>query len=512
MTDWTSGYVADIGYTYGYYKELNPIRGELAFLASGLAFPKISSACELGFGQGISANIHAAGSVTDWYGTDFNPSQTAFAKELAQTSGAKAHLYDDAFTEFVARTDLPEFDYIGLHGIWSWISDENRESLVNFIKQKLKVGGVLYISYNTFPGWAAFAPIRKLMTEYSDVLAVQGQGTVHRVNEAVDFVDRLLATNPNYLKSNPVIAERVKNLKDQDRNYLAHEYFNRDWLPMHFADLVEKISAAKVQYACSAHYADHVDSINLTPDQQTFLSAIPDTVFRENARDFMTNQQFRRDYFVKGARRLDPKSQADRLRALRVILVRDRSEITLKANGSLGEAVMNEAIYVPILDVINDHRVHSFHQIELAIASHGIGFFQLVQALMLLEATGCISCAQDDALVQKSKPQTDRLNSYFIKQAHVGSDFNYLASPVTGGGIAINRFSQLFLAGFQQGKKTADELALAVWAILVGQGQKIIKDGAILEETDDNIAEIKRQAEAFLEKQVKIYKNLRIVV
>lgn len=26
MTDWTAGYVADLGYTYGYYVELNPLR------------------------------------------------------------------------------------------------------------------------------------------------------------------------------------------------------------------------------------------------------------------------------------------------------------------------------------------------------------------------------------------------------------------------------------------------------------------------------------------------------
>jgi len=25
MTDWTYGYVADIGYTFGYYTELNPL-------------------------------------------------------------------------------------------------------------------------------------------------------------------------------------------------------------------------------------------------------------------------------------------------------------------------------------------------------------------------------------------------------------------------------------------------------------------------------------------------------
>ena len=32
MTDWTAGYVADIGYTYGYYTELNPLRVRLAVL------------------------------------------------------------------------------------------------------------------------------------------------------------------------------------------------------------------------------------------------------------------------------------------------------------------------------------------------------------------------------------------------------------------------------------------------------------------------------------------------
>jgi SAM-dependent methyltransferase len=66
-------------------------------------------------------------------------------------------LFDESFAEFASR-DLPEFDYIGLHGIWSWISDENRAVIVDFIRRKLKVGGVLYISYNTLPGWAPLPP------------------------------------------------------------------------------------------------------------------------------------------------------------------------------------------------------------------------------------------------------------------------------------------------------------------------------------------------------------------
>ena len=49
MTDWTSGYVAYIGDTYGYCTERNPLRIRLAFLNAGLVAPDVSSACELGF-------------------------------------------------------------------------------------------------------------------------------------------------------------------------------------------------------------------------------------------------------------------------------------------------------------------------------------------------------------------------------------------------------------------------------------------------------------------------------
>ena len=85
MSDWTAGYVADIGYTYGYYTELNPQRIKLPFLASGLVFPEVGTACELGFGQGLSVGIHAAASVTAWSGTDFNPSQAGHARRDARS-------------------------------------------------------------------------------------------------------------------------------------------------------------------------------------------------------------------------------------------------------------------------------------------------------------------------------------------------------------------------------------------------------------------------------------------
>jgi SAM-dependent methyltransferase len=228
---WTSGYVADIGYTYGYYNELNPLRVKPAFLNNGLVFPEVSTACELGFGQGLSANLHAAAGTTQWWGTDFNPSQAGFARDLAAVSGSGARLYDDAFADFTNRPDLPAFDYIGIHGIWSWISDDNRQVLVDFVRRKLAVGGVLYISYNTLPGWAAFAPMRHLMTEHSEIIGAEGSGIVSRIDGAIEFAQKLQKTNPLFSRANPLVGDRIKKIKDQNRHYLAHEYFNKSGIP-----------------------------------------------------------------------------------------------------------------------------------------------------------------------------------------------------------------------------------------------------------------------------------------
>ena len=286
MTDWTAGYVADIGYTYGYYTELNPLRVRLAFLNAGLVPPEVGSACELGFGQGMSANLHAAASVVQWAGTDFNPAQAGFAQELARVANSGAQLFDEAFDQFCNRAELPEFDYIGLHGIWSWISDENRAVIVDFVRRKLKVGGVLYISYNTQPGWAAMVPMRDLLTEHAEVLGADGAGIVSRIDSALAFADQLLAANPAYARANPQIAERIKTIKGQDRHYVAHEYFNRDWQPMAFAKMAQWLEPAKLQWACSANYLDAIDAVNLTAEQQALLAGIPDPMFRQTTRDF----------------------------------------------------------------------------------------------------------------------------------------------------------------------------------------------------------------------------------
>lgn len=509
MSDWTAGYVADIGYTYGYYTELNPLRVRLTFLNAGLLPPVMGTACELGFGQGMSANLHAAASVVHWHGTDFNPSQASFAQELAQVSDSGAKLYDEAFAEFCNRPELPEFDYIGLHGIWSWISDENRSVIVDFVRRKLKVGGVLYISYNTQPGWAAMVPMRDLLTEHAEVLGADGAGIVNRIDSALAFADQLLAANPLFARANPQVVERVKRIKEQNRHYVAHEYFNRDWQPMAFAKMARWLDDAKLQWACSANPLDAIDAINLTTEQQELLKGIADLMFRQTVRDFCVNQQFRKDYWVKGARQLTVLEQAEALRAERIILAVPRENVAMKVTGSLGEANLQEAVYKPVLDALADHTPKTLGQLEQALKPAVI-FAQLLQAIMILSGMGAVLPAQDDAVVNKARKRTDKLNQHLMLKARSSSELSYLASPVTGGGINVARFHQMFLLARLHGHKQARDWAQYAWNILSMQGQRIVKEGKALETAEANLAELTEQAEAFAKTHLPVLKALQI--
>jgi SAM-dependent methyltransferase len=508
MSDWTAGYVADIGYTFGYYQELNPARVKLALINAGLKAPTAQTACELGFGQGLSINLHAAASDVQWFGTDFNPAQAGFAQELAAVCGSGAQLSDQAFADFSLRADLPEFDFIGLHGIWSWISDENRAVIIDFIAKKLKVGGVLYISYNTLPGWAAFAPMRHLMTEHSDIIGAEGRGIVNRIDDALVFADKLMATQPLFARANPLVAERIKKLQEQNRHYLAHEYFNRDWHPMHFATMAQWLAPAKLQYACSAHYLDFIDAINLTPEQQAFLKDIPDPMFRESVRDFMVNQQFRRDYWIKGARRITPLEQAEALLSQAFVLATPVANISLKVTGALGEATLTESVYQPLLSLMADHHVRTVKEMHEAVHTQGVSDGQLRQAVLVLAGLGHLLPVQEEAVVSAAAPHAALLNQQLMKKSRSQADIGFLASPLTGSGVHVSRFEQLFLLAITEGAHDPAQWAATAWAVLSQQGQRIIKDGVTLESADQNLAELTAQAAAFKDTKLPILRAL----
>jgi SAM-dependent methyltransferase len=526
MSNWHEGYVTDVGYTYGYYTELNPLRTRLALLNAGWAAPDWLSqgpACELGIGQGVSVNVHAAASGSPWWGTDFNPSQAAFAQELAIASSMDTHgtrLFDEAFADFCQRPDLPDFNFIGLHGIWSWISDANRAVIVDFVRRKLRVGGVLYVSYNTQPGWAATVPMRDLLTDHARVMGVPGNGIASRIDASLAFAERLMGCNPHYAQANPQVAVRLKRMQGMGRNYLAHEYFNRDWQPMSFSTMANWLASAKLTYGCSAHYLDHLPSLNFTPEQLKLLLEQNDPVFRETVRDFMVNQQFRRDYWIKGPRKLAQTEQIQCMRAQRLMLVTPAADVAMTVKVPVGEANLTPAVYEPVLSILGDHAARSvgelWQQLQAGGRAASVSYGQLVEALMLLTGRGDVIAVQDEAGAQQAAPFAQKLNRQLLERSRHTWDIGCLASPVSAGGVVVNRFEQLFILAMQEQAVSGaapDAAALAnfVWTVLQSQGQRLLRDGKPMEAAQDNLDELTTQARTFASKRLPTLRRMAVV-
>ncbi|WP_186190079.1 class I SAM-dependent methyltransferase [Burkholderia gladioli] len=513
MNNWNVGSVDEVAYTFGYCDELNPLRLKLPLLQAGFAVPVVETACELGFGYGVSVNIHAAGSTTRWHGTDFNAAHAGFAQRLAQHAGSQASLSGESFSTFCLRDDLPDFDFIGMHGIWSWVSEENRGLIGEFIARKLKPGGVLYLSYNTQPGWTPMLPVRELLYRHfhfnaaADAVKAREavpteQAIAMRVKAAIDFVRGVFATQPGYAVVNPLLAERVEALSRADPRYLAHEYFNRDWRAMLFQEVHASLADAGLTYAGSADYRDRAEEIHLDAAQRAMLAQIADIGLRETVRDVCLNRSLRRDYWIKAPRRLDDAARDAALRAHRVVLALPRASVILKVRGTLGEAALPEALYGPILDVLADHQPTALGKIEQALRARAITLERIVKAVTLLIGTGALVNAQDDEQIDRARAGAERLNVAICEAARTSDEVGFLASPVAGSGVLMPRVAQLFLLARRQDKP--DPVQWAEFA------EGVLNVAAPPGDTAVSLAERVAQARRFAELHLPVLQALGI--
>ncbi|MHC5224989.1 methyltransferase regulatory domain-containing protein [Ignatzschineria sp. LJL83] len=508
MSNWSDGYISDIGYTYGYYSGLNPNNLLLPLLVKNMALPNIKTACELGFGQGVSINAHAAAnSEIEWWGTDFNPSHASFAKELAHQSQEDIHLFDQTFEEFCHREDLPDFDFICLHGIWSWISDENRKVLVNFIRNKLKIGGILYVSYNTLPGWSAKMPVRHMLAEHAHIMGSKGQGTVNKVNDAVSFTKELIHLSENLTRKNASIAEQVERIAGQDPHYLAHEYFNRDWDPMYFSDMGSYLESAKISYVCSSNFVQDFAPGLFSPEQREFWQGIKDPMFAQLVKDYLLNTQFRTDIWMKGPREL-PQLQIEKLwQQLRFVAI---TELPEKLDiASYRSVTLLPGIYEPIANLLSDHHIHTFSEIEAVLPNENLE--NIGQALAILHAMEKIVVVQEEQIIDSSRKSCQLLNKYIIEHSLTGMEISYLVSPVSGGAVQVGRLDRLMILAYLDGCHETADIVPFVWKVLQKNNQLLMHDGETLKTEAENLEKLETLVNEFLLKTLPIYQLLQLI-
>ena len=469
MTDWSEGYISDVGYIYGYYSDLNPNNLLLPLLKRKIAMPKVKTACELGFGQGVSINVHAAANKDiEWWGTDFNPSHVSFAQDLANQSKSEINIFDQKFEDFV-RDDLPDFDFICLHGIWSWISESNRKILVEFIRNKLKIGGVLYISYNTFPGWLSKAPLRHMLSEHADVMGARGESMAYKVEQAIEFTKDLINLSGHINTEIFTLKDQLERISKENSNYLAHEYFNLEWEPMYFSDIHKCLESAKINYICSSNYIKDFLPGLFAEEQLAFWAEIEDSIFAQTVKDYLLNTQFRSDLWVKGPRSLSQLQVEKVWSDLQFILVKELPS-TLKIYSQI-LVTLNQDLYTSIASIFSDYKIHSFT--ELCRRLPDVEFNNLSHVIVLMHASGLIALVQNSTSIEGSVSRTSDLNQYIMENSAISADINFLASPVTGGAININQIQQIMILAYNNGYENLGEIVDFTWKTLQKNNQLI---------------------------------------
>lgn len=230
MTDWQHGYVTDMPYTFGFYKECAPHWLDWVALLRGSEPPtQARQMLELGCGQGYGLCVLAAANPGyQFVGVDFNPEHIAHARSLARRTGLKNIAFHEGdFMQLAAVSTLPwgTCDYVVAHGILSWVNETVRKAIFEIIDRCLTPGGLAYFSYNALPGWLATHPVQHLMRQFAERTGVNALS----FDSALDVLQRLQDANAAVFSAQPGLKQRLAQLQQhpkQQSNYLYHEYFN----------------------------------------------------------------------------------------------------------------------------------------------------------------------------------------------------------------------------------------------------------------------------------------------
>ena len=506
MKDWTDGYVADVNYDYSFFSELAPINIVFNLLDQGFYPPSLENFtyCELGCGHGFTTNVLAASYPTGkFWAIDFNPSHAAEAQRLAEEATLdNITILDASFEEFLTL-DTPQFDFIVLHGVYSWISRENRLWVVDILKNKLKFGGAVYISYNTLPGWSALMPLRELMVQYTHQ---SGDSTIQKVNTAIDYAKKLQALKASYFLDNTTVKSELEDIEQDSRNYLAHEFFNRDWHPLYHFEVAQELADAKLTFATSADLDKQFETMHLHEHQANLLTEIDDLTLKETVRDFFFNTRFRRDIFVKGPIQLKSLEQVELLSQITFILLVDPTDVTYRVVLAGRQIALNQTLYSSIISALA-RQPQSLRSLIQDESLKTIDFSSIFQALKILMVMNCVAVCLSNEIKLTPQHPVRQLNSAILRRARMGDETPVLASSVVGNGVTISRAEQLLLLAHNRKVNPVQ----FIWNIMKVQGEKLIKEGEVLEDEKSNQAEIKRQADQFEEIRFPIMQRLGLV-
>jgi SAM-dependent methyltransferase len=297
-------YSTDVPYLRTFSPDLSPGLLRLVAALNGFAPPPEQGFdyCELGAGNGdTTVALAAANPGARFVGVDVSPEHAAFGSGLASRGGVDNLRFLALDFADLGRSNLPDFDFITANGVLSWVSPAMRRTMIEVAAAKLKPGGLLYVSYNALPGWAAVEPLRRLMID--SAAGAPGSG-VERARRALDLATSLSAGGAEYFANNPAAQTMLATMTRMGLPYVVHEYLQPHWHPRYFVDVAREMAESSLHFVGQLPLHLNYRDLALPPALLDLFKGkgMESRIAFESLKDFALNEFFRRDVYIKGER------------------------------------------------------------------------------------------------------------------------------------------------------------------------------------------------------------------
>lgn len=156
------------------------------------------------------------------------------------------------FDEAVEQLDGP-YDVILAHGVFSWIDDAARESLMRACSALLSERGLLYLNYNTLPGWTVRGMVRDfLLQQTAHVDGLRERARRCRTLAAA-VIEPLREGEHPYTQ---LMEREFRLVTEQASAYIAHEYLSPENRPFWRESFLRLVGEHGFDYVADADFAD----------------------------------------------------------------------------------------------------------------------------------------------------------------------------------------------------------------------------------------------------------------
>jgi SAM-dependent methyltransferase len=229
---------------------------------------------------------------SEFVGIDLSARQIATGQRLVDALGlGNCELQAGDIARAVVQPE--SFDYVIAHGLYSWVPESVRKTILPLCRSALRPGGIAYVSYNALPGWRVRGLTRELL-EWHVRDEVDARSRLAAAAGLVERLSRVVGggTPDSYL------AMEVQRIRSRPASYLAHEFLE----PVNHAVLLHEFIAeaneAGLRYLCNADLSAGIpEMFGELGDAMATLAA--GAVELEQYLDFVCNRAFRQSLLCR---------------------------------------------------------------------------------------------------------------------------------------------------------------------------------------------------------------------